>query len=158
MADRLHIGEQETTLHAGDGSDPVVLPIGSLSIAQRHFHHEPPSAGEIEAAIDTVEDALMPVIPRLRGSAPLLTEDAESVALLAAVGLPSDIDAELDIAAIERLFTRLAHVASGRPASSEGLPERRSFAANLLILRELMHHAGRDSVRVLASVRAGERR
>lgn len=40
-------------------------------------------------------------------------------------------------------------VVNGRPAASEGLPTRATFAANLLILRELMHHAGRTSLTVV---------
>lgn len=47
---------------------------------------------------------------------------------------------ELSIDALERTFDRLTSVALGRPASQEGLPDDKPFAATLLILRELMHH------------------
>ena len=152
MVTWLHIGERETSVRVGDGAEdqePVTLAIGLLDLARRHFHHAPATTGELEAAIETVEDILMPAIPRLRGSGPLVTCDEESRALLAAVGLPEDARAELVIHAVERLFNRLADVAGGRPAASEGLPPRPGFAANLLILRELMHHAGRTAVVIL---------
>lgn len=152
MTTRLHIGAHQTTVYVDHGAgeqDLVVLAIGSSLIADRHFHHQPPTAAELEAAIETVEDALMPSIPRLRGAEPLLTSDDESVALAAFAGMETGTTVELDIESIERQFNRLADVANGRPASHEGLPPRPVFAAHLLILRELMHHAGRVAVTIL---------
>ena len=159
MSSWLHIGEKQTTVRLNDdvgGTDEVLLAIGATGLCRRYFHHEPPTAGELEAAIEAVEDVLMPAIPRLRGPGPLVTDDAESLALVEAAALPPGAATELDLAAVERLFNRLADVASGRPVASEGLPVRGSFAANLLILRELMHHAGRTSVTVVSPIDEGE--
>ena len=151
MHARLHIGDDETTIaFAGESgiSETVVLAFGSLDICRRYFKHVPPTPGELEAAIAAVEDELMPMIPRLSPSVPLCTADTESVALARSDGVSSDDSLELDLAGVERLFNRLANVAYGRPAAQEGIPERGTFAANLLILRELMHHAGYGSVTV----------
>lgn len=126
---------------APSGEHDVMLEIGSLDIARRYFRHEPPTAGEMEAAIEVVEDALMPAIPRLRGFGTLLTSDEKSLALASAAGFPAGAVAEFDLAAIESMFNHLVDVVNGRPATSEGLPSRNTFAANLLIVRELMHHA-----------------
>ena len=152
MAAWLHIGEWATSMRVDDGPhgpQPVTLAVGLLDLGHRYLRHAPPTAGELEAAIEAVEDSLMPATTRLRGPGPLVTADVESRALLTAVGLPADVQAELDIHAVERLFNRLVDVAGGRPAASEGLPVRAGFAANLLILRELMHHAGRTTLVVM---------
>mgnify|MGYP000899046138 FL=1 len=151
MTTRLQIGEHQTTIRIDDGvaaSETVVLAMGAKSVAGRHFRHAVPTAAELEAAIETVEDVLMPMIPRLRGHGTLRTDDVESIALVAFAGLPGNVAVELDRDTVERQFNRLVDVANGRPAASEGLPSRATFAAHLLILRELMHHAGRDSVTV----------
>ncbi|TWI08196.1 hypothetical protein [Aerolutibacter ruishenii] len=154
MTNRLHIGEHQTSIQVDDGPgepDTVVLPLGALALARRHFHHQPPTATELELAIEAVEDALMPLVPRLRGPGTLLTSDDESIALAAFAGRPTHAAVELDLDTVERQFNRLADVANGRPASSEGLPPRATFAAHLLILRELMHHAARRSLTVVAT-------
>ena len=151
MQARLHIGEEETTIELGKEngiSEKVVLAFGSLDLCRRYFQHVPPTPVELEAAIAAVEDELMPAIPQLVSEAHLFTADAESVALGRSAGVSFDQNLELDLAAVERLFNRLANVAYGRPAAHEGIPERGTFAANLLILRELMHHVGYESIRV----------
>lgn len=160
MTARLHIGEQQTQIEVEhDGQEPVtlVLPLGTASLAHRHFRHRPPTPAELEAAIEVVEDALMPLIPRLRGPGTLLTHDAESLALAEFAGLLPRTALEIDLATVERQFNRLVDVANGRPALTEGLPPRATFAANLLILRELMHHAGRVSVTVAPLVPGNEK-
>jgi len=43
---------------------------------------------------------------------------------------------------MEQLFSRLAAIVSGRPASTDVLPTDNKFAATLLVLREVMHHLG----------------
>ena len=95
--------------------------------------------------------------PRLRGPGTLLTHDAESLALAEFAGLLPRSALEIDLATVERQFNRLVDVANGRPALTEGLPPRATFAANLLILRELMHHAGRVSVTVAPLVPGNEK-
>lgn len=150
---RLHVGDAQTTVTLeGDGREPQTVPLafGALAVYRRHFHHVPPTPGELELAIADVEDVLMPAIPRLREATSLVTTDAESVALARSSGMPAADTVELDLAAVERLFNRLVNVANGSPAAHEGLPERGTFAANLLILRELMHHAGYASVAVMS--------
>lgn len=150
MMDRIQIGPDRLEF-IRDGDAPKGLALGTQTISQAHFRSTPPTAAELEAAIDTIETALMPVSPDLGGEGPLLTDDPESRALAEFAGFAPGSAAVLDIADVERQFNRLVNVAHGRPASSEGLPLRASFAANLLILRELMHHAGRRSLWVIAN-------
>lgn len=148
MVARIHIGTDRLEF-TRDGHDADVLPLGTLTISEACFGSTPPTAIELEAAIDAIETVLMPVSPGLGGEGPLLTDDPESRALAEFAGFAPGALARLDIADVERQFNRLVSVAHGRPAASEGLPLRGSFAANLLILRELMHHAGRRSLWVV---------
>ncbi|MBL8830560.1 MAG: hypothetical protein JNM18_26540 [Planctomycetaceae bacterium] len=62
------------------------------------------------------------------------------------MGSPDAETVELEISTVEDVFGRLASVAYGAPATQLGIPESRSFAAAVLVLRELMHHAGFASV------------
>ncbi|HEX7054290.1 MAG TPA: hypothetical protein VF211_10220 [Burkholderiales bacterium] len=48
----------------------------------------------------------------------------------------------LTLGAVEQAFQRLAAQASRGLRSADGLPEGNDAAAALVILRELMHHAG----------------
>jgi len=43
---------------------------------------------------------------------------------------------------MEQVFGRLAAIISGRPVNQDVLPTTNTFAATLLILREVMHHLG----------------
>lgn len=142
---RLHIGEERTTIaFDGDGAPArtVVLALGTLGVCQTYFHHDPPTPHELEGAIAAIEDELMPVVRSLPDPMQLVTSDPETMDIARASGTGSDRRIELDLSSVERMFNRLVSVAHGRPASSEGIPSRATFAANLVILRELMHHAG----------------
>lgn len=114
------------------------LDAGSYGAILARLRHEPATAGELEAAIETVEDALMPLVRSLPAGAALVASMPE-IAKAAGHG-------KLDIEAVEALFNRLADVASRIPAARLGIPPTREFAAALTLLRELMHHGGFASV------------
>lgn len=50
-----------------------------------------------------------------------------------------------------------ADVAHGMPAAQLGVPTDRSFAATLLILREVLHHGGFAFVEIVLGARAQKR-
>jgi exopolyphosphatase/pppGpp-phosphohydrolase len=141
METRLHIGTDRTTLHTSSG-ETLHLAIGTRTTAAAYFHHQPPTEGEIERAIQTVEDE----VTRARALAarhPLLWTDDPAIADLAHLAGIAGVDgSSLPVEAVERLFDLLAALSLGRPASSAGIPADGVFAARLLILRELMHHLG----------------
>jgi hypothetical protein len=111
--------------------------------------HEPATANELELAIAEIEDALAPVIRMLPPNG-RLTTSVPAMRDIAKAASPKTIgDPEIGIEAVEILFNRLADVASGTPAARLGIPASKAFAANLLVLRELMHHAGFASMVVL---------
>jgi len=116
----------------------VVLPVGAGAIAQALFRHEPPAAGELERAIDEVEDALaasgLGQAERgwLRTAEPRLFE---RLGLPAASGRATRDE-------VEAQFQRLASIALGHPAPAGAPVPGGEDAARLLILRECLHHLG----------------
>ncbi len=118
----------------------VVLNLGWQQVAQRHLHHAPPTPGELEEAINAIEDEVMRVHRQVPVGAQLLSRDPAVGALAVLAGAVEAAEMTVSVAAVERLFERLAAVALGRPAAQEGLPVDAAFFARALILRELLHH------------------
>lgn len=116
-----------TTLADGAGPE-VVIGVGVDDLARRVFRPDPPTAVEIERAIDLVEDAL------------------------GASGLRHGERGEPGIAH-PPLLAALGLVARGMRLSREEVKARfeRLAAAALLILRECLHHLGYAGVRRAAS-------
>lgn len=146
---RLRLDAEHTTLATDSGHD-VVLAVGVQTISKDFFRHEPPSAFDMERAIDAIEDALtssrLPHAERgeLVTSEPLLQAWASS-------GHPPGTDTQLSLDEVEAIFQRLASASLGHPGALIGLPQGRAAAAAMLILRECMHHLGFNSVRILSS-------
>lgn len=139
----LHIGEEQTTLAVGDSLDPpatLTMAIGAQRTAREFFKRTVPSPLELENAITTVEDEVMRARALVRARPRLYTTDPSIRTIAVLSGVTEGAAMELSIDALERTFDRLTSVALGRPASHEGLPDDKAFAATLLILRELMHH------------------
>ena len=162
MSALLHIGPDSTTLDftnasAADATTPSVvarLPLG-LTVLQQQMRHAPlPTAGEVEACIAEVEDILMPRIAAWPRTGLLRSHDAEArhlaEAAAAAGHSAQPLPLTLSIDAVEEVFNRLADVLGGMPAARLGIPGRPEFIAYLIVLRELMHHAGFVSLRVCA--------
>ena len=148
----LHMGELGAQVALwGKGEDAtapqIPLALGTRLTAQAFFRAEVPTPLELETAIASVEDTVylahqqfMPWAQAAQGTVAWWSVDAILVELALLAGVPASAHMVLTLDAMERLFQRLTYVAQGRPAASEGLPERASLAAALLLLRELMHH------------------
>jgi len=139
----LQIGSESTFLLAGTDESPalvVELSLGSKRTARRFFAHAPPTGAELERAIAWIEEELMRADRRIRGSGQVFTGAEALRDILRFAGVAAQPQASLDVETVERTFNRLAAVALGRPSAREGVPSSASFAATLLILRELMHH------------------
>jgi len=143
----LHIDNEYTFIIQGkDSVEPNniwLFDIGTEKTAREFFRHHPPTAAEVEEAIQVVEDEVMPLHKLLVPDSNLYTRDA-SVREVAAqtVFAESEQGITLARADMEQVFNRLAAIISGRPASQDTLPTTNAFAATLLILREVMHHLG----------------
>jgi hypothetical protein len=149
---RLHLDGDHITLEVlsgGDSPHSTALEVGSLRSILAHLRHEPATADELEAAIATIEDRLMPIISLLPTRRCLVTSAPAVCDIAKVVGVNDTHGLHLDIATVERLFNRLADTAYGTPAAQYGIPASRDFAAALLMLRELLHHAGFESVFIM---------
>lgn len=143
----LHIADEYSFIVQGTAAAKPeklwLFEIGAEKTAREFFRHNPPTAGEVENAIQVVEDEVMPLHKLLAPDSHLYTRDA-SIGEVAAqtVFTESGQGMTLARADMEHVFNRLAAIISGRPASQDVLPTTNSFAATLLILREVMHHLG----------------
>jgi exopolyphosphatase/pppGpp-phosphohydrolase len=147
----LHIDSDYTVLAYGKNQtspDTIwLLELGNEKTADTYFRDYPPTAGEIEEAIQTVEDEIMTLSKLLPDGSVLYTHDAgiREISQLA-------VNSELSVVTrsdIEQLFGRLTAIISGRPLSSDNLPATNSFVATLLILREVMFHLKFMSIKCL---------
>jgi exopolyphosphatase/pppGpp-phosphohydrolase len=150
----LHIGREQSWILQGANQQPglvICLELGSQRLAREHFRRDPPSPAELEAAIMVVEDEVMPVAKKLLAGSSLFTSDT-GIADIASVATGSDeATTTLDLQTVERVFNRLANLSLGRPRSQGNLPAEGPFAANLLILREFMHHLRFERITIQSS-------
>ena len=120
----------------------VAFGVGSLSVADGCFKHNPPTPPETEMAIMVVEDEIMPFHRKLLPGAVLVTSDAGVLEIIRLAYPNSPSVTKLTRTDVEVLFGRLNAIISGRPASMDVLPTENEFAARLLIVREVLHHLG----------------
>ncbi|CAM4064317.1 Uncharacterised protein [Yersinia intermedia] len=145
----LHIGRDTSTVITDPTSPQWQLTVGDTNTAQHYFHHNPPTADEMETAIMVVEDEVIRISPAVNKTSQLVTTDSEIAEIAQLAGLSLQGETHLSLEAVERMFDRLAAVMMGRPAASEGIPADNVFAARLLILREFMHHLQFPSITIL---------
>ncbi len=116
----------------------AALPLGASALCAQWLRHDPPTALEVEAAIEAVEDLVMPLHGRWPADAELCVQlqdrAAASFSVLAGPRLAR--------AQLESLFDRAAAIAMGRPASSDPQLADARVIAILLVVREAMHHLG----------------
>jgi hypothetical protein len=132
-----------TTLSTNDGG-VVTLGPSPKALAAACFRHEPPTARELEHAIDVVEDALMAAKPP-RGGEEALTTFEPVLRLLPGLETPGSA---VSRDAVEQLFQQLVSIASGSPSPIGTEVADREAAAALLITRECMHHLDFAWIRV----------
>lgn len=129
-----------------EAQDHTEIKAGDIQLILKNLKHQPAEAPELEAAIADIEDQLMPVIKDLPGHRRLVSSGAPFLRIAKVAGFDAEDEVELDVDTVEELFNRLVDVAYGTPASRLDVPENREFAAAVLFLRELMHHAGFNSI------------
>lgn len=117
--------------------------IGAEKTAEEYFKHTPPTPAEMENAIMAVEEEVMPMKKLFPSDSRLFTFDARIQEIASyAEGVELAAETTLLRSKMEDVFSRLAAIITGRPASMDTLPSDLPFAATLLILREFMHHLG----------------
>lgn len=146
----LHISDDYTVIANGNSDEPEniwILSIGTHKTSKEYFYHNPPTASEVENAIMVVEDEVMPLRKSILPSQ-LITTDLiiKNIAEQSSCSIRENFGTILSIKDMEDVFSRLAAIISGRPASLDTLPTDNIFATALLILREVMHHIGFESI------------
>ncbi|QQX88156.1 hypothetical protein JJQ59_22440 [Cupriavidus necator] len=131
---RLIIGTTQSRVLSttADGRhDTMTLAIGVDNVRPGTFSTQPPHPSELEAAIEYVENVVMPLARRLPRDAVLAVEGE----------LPREVKALRDIDDVEARFNSVVAVAYGGPITDAVLSDQRHASA-VLILREFMHHLG----------------
>ncbi len=138
--------EEDRTIFSDGRAPDVVLNVGATSIATRLFRHDPPTPGEIERAIDEVEDALAAtgLKQTMRGDLEINDPDvSRRLGLVLA-------DERMTRQQIESKFQRLASMSLGHPPAPGEPSTGPMTSAVLLILRECMHHLGYEGLKQTA--------
>lgn len=130
--------KDDVTLLSEGASRHVKLNVTANTMAARLFRHDPPTPGEIEQAIDWVEDALAATGMKQSVRGDLVIDNTVWFDRLElhAVGERMTRDQ------LEARFQRLASISLGQPRVQSDPPSDAMAAALLLILRECMHHLG----------------
>lgn len=139
----LAFGSEVTTLSTKEGGVVTLGPSPKV-LAAACLRHKPPTAREIEHAIDVVEDALM-AAHSPRGSGDALTTFEPLLRMLPGLETPGSA---LSRDGVEQLFQQLVSIASGLPSPIGTVVAHGEAAASLLITRECMHHLDFASIRV----------
>lgn len=121
------------------------LALAPTNLAVLYFENGPLMAMEIERAIMLVEDELMRVKPTFAKGTKFVTFDLAIHRLAQFVGNVAAPEVVLTLGHVEGIYQRLANAALGG-AGSSGLPVDPTFAATLVVLREMMHHLDFDAV------------
>ena len=137
----LHFQAQSTLLEMKDGPR-ISLRVSVDELVNQVLKHDPPTAIELELAIDLIEESLTGTAAAFKEFSELTTTDA---ILCSLPGLRAP-GSSLTRDAVENLFSQLASRSLGTPVSAEILPEGKITAAAVLILRECMHHLRFDRV------------
>ncbi len=119
------------------------LKIGWSFVLEKFITSDIPGEGEIEAAINYIEDELMKDLSLVNAKGlNLYTSDEELVRLL-----QGDCDLlEYTREDIEREFTRYALMSMGRSAVVSGIVMDRQRYIALLVVREILNHLNFSSV------------
>ncbi|HRE89391.1 MAG TPA: hypothetical protein PK095_09645 [Myxococcota bacterium] len=143
--------ERHQTILRPDGGSEVVLSIAPQTLATQVFRHDPPTAFEVERAIDLVEDAIMETGLRLAERGELRLSEAELVAALGREPGPTRASRDEVEARFRELFSGQSRVREGELEKPTGVIHEEGAAsrnaATLLIVRELLHHLGFEGVR-----------
>lgn len=125
----------------------VIMDIGYESIAEQVFMHSTPRAVEVEEAIIRIEDEIMRVHTQVDAALPLVSSDEHVWDIARRIAGPDqDVSAGMVLQRVlqrdevEFLFNRWADIVSGSPVHASEQVMTKEFGAQLLILRELLHH------------------
>lgn len=151
----LHLGASVSAWAWGLGAEAdetAALAIGIETLVQARFPTARPSESAVEWAIAEVEEIVMPWHRRLPRQGVLVSGDAYVSGLARVAGVSTQDDGMLSTDAVEALFNQWADETLGGASRARSLPTTGTFAATLLVVREVLHHLGFTGIRVLRAL------
>ena len=153
----IDVGGGSTEIITGnrvDVEDRISLDIGSVRLTERCLHHDPPTDGELEIAIELTENEIARAsrfpfaLSTLVGVAGTATSLAVLAQGLKTFDVASVINYRLTRDMVESLFRMLREMPSSSIRALSGAMEGRSdvITAGTLIVREIMAHFKFDSM------------
>jgi hypothetical protein len=135
------LGAEACRVHIRGPMHTIVLAmgIGTATVA-RVFQRDPPREGDLESAIEQIEQCVMPLVRQWPANAVLVAADAQATGWIAR-STGSDRSETASLQAVEAYYQSLA-LAAHRGAWPRGMELDPTDSAALLILREFMHHGG----------------
>lgn len=137
---------------------PVSLPLGVVSLTERHLTTDPPTRPEVAALRAEVRACLEAAVPAGANEHLLAVAGTATTLAMLALGLESwDRDRvhglELDRAAVEHWLTRMLEIDSESRTRTYGVRAGRAdvFPAGLIVVLELLDRLGRDTFTVSAN-------
>ncbi len=142
------IDSEQTTFYIfnNTGTDSGIshkVNIGYHNIADKYFKNFPPTYDDVDYAINHTEEIIVPLHHTIDGNTTLYSSDFFLKTIIdLAFNTYTDENELLTLPTVEleNVFNRLSNIIKGLPASQDVIPEDTSFAAYLLILREILHH------------------
>jgi len=150
---QIHASETSFCLKSS-GTVTLTLPLGFAAIGNRYFKHTPPTYDEVEYAINFIEDEIEKIAPMIPRSGCHLVTDTPFVRDIAKLcGVDTAQEMLLSRDTLEFVFGQYAEIAMGRPPRPHESDISPRFYAQLLILREYLHHLLFDHVTVIAPMK-----
>ncbi len=146
----LTIDENESLFELRDGlQTEISIPVGFKNISDRDFKHTPPTPAEIEYAINEIEDEIEKIVPKLAGYETIYNRD-DFIIHLAQLSQVDDAPVMvLSRDRLESVFGQYAEISMGRPPSSAESDISPLFYAQILLIREFMHHLKFNQLNVI---------
>lgn len=153
----LDLGGGSSELAVGKGSTPYWIssvPLGAVTLARKHFRHDPPTDGEVKSTVETVRNAFI-------GWSGKLPRKAELVGIAGTITSIAAVEhnvTEYKPGVLERLIITVAQVKKWRSRllttnvderrAIPGMPPARaeSIHAGVLMLSEILEIIESDSV------------
>jgi len=148
----MQIRESESSFSLKD-SVTITLPVGFEAIAERYFKHTPPTYNEVEYAINFIEDEIEKVAPEIVRRGYQLVTDTPFIRDIAKLcGVEPSEEMVLSRDTHEHVFGQYAEIAMGRPPRPHEADISPRFYAQMLILREYLHHLLFENVTVIRKI------
>ena len=151
----LTIDENESLFELRDGlQTEISIPVGFKNISDRYFKHTPPTPAEIEYAINEIEDEIEKIVPKLAGYETIYNRD-DFIIHLAQLSQVDDAPVMAFLRdRLELVFGQYAEISMGRPPSSVESDISPLFYAQILLIREFMHHLKFNQLNVIHEAHA----